>query len=231
MGFFLCRIFSLLISLLILGSMRSNTSFKNRSVLHFFHICLKLRDWNIVGPGCEMYPLILCLPVSFICKLSCYKHIRLIYWIFNQFSYYPFIQSHSTKAGKQPPTEEAPVVSWGKRVSNHHHGGVNNDLLTLPRRGGDLSSPSTSVQPQCELSAVPIQLHLVPLSITEVMVGECQVVVSIAKVVENSQQTLNNLTCTVELCWFKMQAFKQRREPKKQEKNKDVWSVKTLLLD
>ncbi len=110
-------------------------------------------------------------------------------------------------------------MSWGKRVSKHHHRGVNNDLLTLPRRGGNLSSSATSVQSQGELSAVTIQLHLMPLSIIEAVVWQGQVVVSISKVVENSQQTLNNLRYTVELCWFEMQAFKQTREARN---NKDV---------
>lgn len=98
-------------------------------------------------------------------------------------------------------------MSWWKGVSKHHHGGVNNYLLTLSWWGCDLSSPSASIQPQCKLSAVTIQLHFMPLSITEVVVGECQVIVSISKVVENSQQTLNNLKCVVKICWFKVQEF------------------------
>lgn len=85
------------------------------------------------------------------------------------------------------------VVSGRKRVPQHHHGGVDDDLLTLAPRGRDLSPPPASVQPQGELSALAVQLHLVPLSVAEVLVRERQVVVSISEVVENSQQTLNHL--------------------------------------
>lgn len=96
-------------------------------------------------------------------------------------------------AGGLVPTEEAAVVSWGKRVSKHHHGGVDDDLLALSARGRDLSPAPATVQPQSELSAVTVQFHLVPLTVTEMLVRERQVIVSISKVVKNSQQTLNHL--------------------------------------
>lgn len=85
------------------------------------------------------------------------------------------------------------VVSRGKRVPQHHHGGVDDDLLSLSVGCHDLSPPPATVQPQSELSAVPVQLHLVPVTVAEMLVREGQVVVSISKVVKNSKQTLNHL--------------------------------------
>lgn len=98
-----------------------------------------------------------------------------------------FFKSHSTDGGQRVPTKEAVVVSRGKRVSQHHHGGVDDDLLTLSAGCHDLSPPPATVQPQIELSAIPVQLHLVPVTIAEMLVREGQVIVSISKVVENSK--------------------------------------------
>lgn len=116
-----------------------------------------------------------------------------------------------TNVHKPPPTKEALVVSWWKRVSKHHHLGINNDLLTLPRWGRDLMPSSTPVQSQGEFSAVAIQLHLVPVSVIKAMEGQRDVEVTIAKVVENSQQALNNLRCIVGLNLLEIQTFKQRK--------------------
>lgn len=85
------------------------------------------------------------------------------------------------------------VVSRGKRVSEHHHGGVDDDLLAVSARGRDLSPAPATVQPQSELSAVTVQLHLVPIAVAEMLVWERQVIVSVSEVVKNSQQTLNHL--------------------------------------
>lgn len=90
-------------------------------------------------------------------------------------------------------------MSWGKRVSEHHHSGVNDDLPTLSRWGRYLSPSSASVKSQGELSPISVQLQLMPVSIIQAMVRQCDVIVSISKVVENSQMTLKNLKSIVML--------------------------------
>lgn len=90
-------------------------------------------------------------------------------------------------------------MPWGKRVSEHHHSGVNDDLPTLSRWGRYLSPSSASVKSQGELSPISVQLQLMPISIIQAMVRQCDVIVSISKVVENSQMTLKNLKSIVML--------------------------------
>lgn len=88
---------------------------------------------------------------------------------------------------------EASVVSRWERVSKYHNRRVNNDLLTPPRRSHYLSTPSAPIQAQSELSAKAIQLQLVPVAVIQLMERQRQVEVSISEIVENSQQSLNNL--------------------------------------
>lgn len=88
---------------------------------------------------------------------------------------------------KQKPTKEAAVVSRWERVPKHHHRGVNNDLLTLAGWGGDFKLTPTPIQPQGELSAEPIQLHLMPFPIIQAVVRQWDIVISVSQVVENSQ--------------------------------------------
>lgn len=148
-------------------------------------------------------------------KLTC-KRIHLIYLyccltiksVSFSSSVFIIVPAHPAKINKQPLTDKAPVVSRWKRISKHHHWGVDNDLLTLPRRGSNLSPPSASVQLQGKLSPETIQLDLVPLSVIKAMIGKCDVEVSITEVVENSQQTLNNLRYTVGLYLFEIESNK-----------------------
>lgn len=85
------------------------------------------------------------------------------------------------------------VYSGGEGVSQHHHGGVDDDFSTPALGSCHLSLASTTIQFQHHFIVMPIKEDLVPFAIVQTVGGQREVVVTIAQIVGNTEEALEDL--------------------------------------
>lgn len=85
------------------------------------------------------------------------------------------------------------VYSGGESVSQHHHGGVDDDFSTPALGSCHFSLASTTIQFQHHFIVMPIKEDLVPFAVVQTVVGQREVVVTIAQIVGNTEEALEDL--------------------------------------
>lgn len=115
---------------------------------------------------------ILCLP------------ILLVYMLFFCFVFFCNFLRH---------TLETLVYSGGEGVSQHHHGGVDDDFSAPALGPHHFPLASTAVQFQHHFIVMAIKEDLVPFAVVQAVGGQREVVVTIAQIVGDTEEALEDL--------------------------------------